>query len=152
MAEVGDSGDPERALGALDEELVVAERVEDGAEVTQVISPRPAVNQNVVKKYQDEAAEERPEHIIHQGLECRRGVAEAERHHKELVQAIMCTERRLVDVLRAHAHLVITRAQVQLGEELSAMELVEELLDHRDREGVLDRQRVERAVVDAESP
>lgn len=60
----------------------------------------------------------------------------------------MGTKRRLVHIARPHAHLVVAGAQVQLGEEARAMELV----DHRDREGILDGEGVEGAVVDAETP
>jgi hypothetical protein len=45
-------------------------------------------------------------------------------------------------------HLMILRAQVQLGEEARAMELV----NHRDWELVLGRLVIEGAVVDAEAP
>jgi hypothetical protein len=64
----------------------------------------------------------------------------------------VCTEHRLVNILRPHAHLVVPRALVELGEVLGAMELIEELVDDGNRECVLNRHRVEGAVVDAESP
>jgi hypothetical protein len=57
-------------------------------------------------------------------------------------------ERRLVHVLRPHTHLVVPGPKVQLGEELGAMELI----DHWDRESILDIERVQRPVVDAEAP
>ncbi|XP_021317213.1 uncharacterized protein LOC110435676 [Sorghum bicolor] len=152
MAEVGDRGRAKRTFGALDEELVVLQFVEDGPKVAEVVSPCPAVNENIIKKYQDEAAEERPEHVIHQGLERRRGVAQPERHHQELVEAVVGAERRLVHILRPHPHLVVPGPKVELGEELGAVELVEELVNHRDRKSVLDGERIERPVVDAETP
>lgn len=49
-----------------------------------------------------------------------------------------------------NAHLVVARAQIQLGEETGAVELVEELLDHRNWELILDGALVEGAVVHAE--
>ncbi len=39
VAEIGDGGDPERTLGALDEEGVPTKLAKDGAEVTQVVGP-----------------------------------------------------------------------------------------------------------------
>jgi hypothetical protein len=113
-----------------------------------MISPRLTVNQNIIKKYQDEAAQERPEYVVHQGLECRRGVAQPECHYQEFVQAVVGAKRRLVHVFRAHAYLVVPRSEVQLGEELGTMELV----DHRDWESILDGERVQRLVVDTEAP
>ena len=64
----------------------------------------------------------------------------------------MSLERRLVDVSRTHADLVIPRTQIELGEEARPMELVQQLVDDGDGERVLDGERVERPVVDAETP
>ena len=61
-------------------------------------------------------------------------------------------EGRLVDVVGVHAHLVIPRAKVELGEEASPMKLVQELIHHRDREFIYGRLGVEGAIVDAETP
>ena len=44
MAEVGDGGSTKRALGALDEELVVPKLGEDNAEVAQVVGSCLVVN------------------------------------------------------------------------------------------------------------
>jgi hypothetical protein len=81
-----------------------------------------------------------------------RGVAEPERHHQELVQAVVGAERGLVYIFRPHAHLVISRPEIKLGEELGAVELVEEFLHHRIRKRVLDGEGVQGSVVDAEAP
>ena len=118
----------------------------------QVLRPRRAVDQDVVEENQHEPAEEGAEHIVHQRLKCRRGVGEPKRHHQELEVAVVGAERRLLDVRRVHAHLVVPRAEVELGEVLGPMELVEELVNHRDRELVLGHAVVEFPVVDAEAP
>ena len=60
----------------------------------------------------------------------------------------MGAERRLVHILRPHPHLVVPGPEVQLGEELGTTELV----NHRDRKSVLDGERIERPVIDAETP
>jgi hypothetical protein len=41
-----------------------------------------------------------------------------------------------------HAHLVVPRPEVQLGEEPRAVEFVEKLIDHQYGEHVLDSERV----------
>jgi hypothetical protein len=51
-------------------------------------------------------------------------VAQPEWHHQKFLEAIMGPERHLVNVIRAHPHLVIPGAQVQLGEEARTMEFV----------------------------
>jgi hypothetical protein len=45
---------------------------------------------------------------------------------------------------------MITRAKIKLGEELGAVELVQQLVDDRNWKGVLDGDGVEGAIVDAE--
>ena len=66
--------------------------------------------------------------------------------------AVVRAEGGLLDVHRAHPHMVVPGAEVELGEELRSMELVEELVNHRDRELVLGRAVVERPLVDAKAP
>jgi hypothetical protein len=66
--------------------------------------------------------------------------------------AVVGAEGGLLDVRRVHPHLVVPEAEVELGEKLRPMELIEELVNHQDRELVLGRAVVERAVVDAEAP
>jgi hypothetical protein len=85
MAEIGDGGDPERALGALDKEGVSMEFTEDGVKMAKVVRPRPAVDQNIVKEHEHEAAKKRAQHVAHEGLERGWGVAQPERHHEELI-------------------------------------------------------------------
>ena len=65
---------------------------------------------------------------------------------------MVSAERRLGDVVRVHAHLMIARAQVELGEEARAMQLVQELIHNGNGELVLGRDGVEGAEVDAETP
>jgi hypothetical protein len=70
------------------------------------------VNQNIVKEHQHKAAEERPKDVVHQGLECGRGIAQPKSHDQELVEVVVRPERRLVNVTWSHADLVVARAQV----------------------------------------
>ena len=65
--------------------------------------------------------------------------------------AMVSPERHLGDVVRVHPHLVVARTQIELGEEASPKELVEELEYHRYGELVLGCLGVEGMVVDAET-
>jgi len=124
----------------------------DSTQVAEVIGPRRTVNKDVVKKDKHEPSEEGPENVVHQRLECGRSVAETEWHDEELIESIVGPERRLVDVGGQHAYLVISGAQIELGEEAGAMQLVQQLVDHRDREGILDGEGVQGPIVDVETP
>ena len=66
--------------------------------------------------------------------------------------AMMCAEHRLGHVVGVDADLVVARSQIQLGEEKGPMQFIQELLDDGDRELILHRGRVERAVVHTEAP
>jgi hypothetical protein len=79
-------------------------------------------------------------------------VAESERHDQKFEEGVMRPECCLVDVGRPHADLVVSGSEVELGEEAGAMELVQQLVDDRDGEHILDGYGVQRAVVDAEPP
>ncbi|KAJ1256975.1 hypothetical protein BS78_K256500 [Paspalum vaginatum] len=75
VAEVGDGGDSKHTLGALDEEGVLLKRAEDGAEMSKVIRPRLAVDQDVVKEDKYKATKKRAQYIVHECLKRGRGVA-----------------------------------------------------------------------------
>ena len=66
--------------------------------------------------------------------------------------AVVCAKGSLFDVHWVHPHLVVTRAEVELGEEPRPVELVEELVNHQDRKLALRNAVVERPVVGAEAP
>ena len=125
--------------------------VEDDGNVLQMLRPQRAVDENIVEKDQHKPPQVGAKDIVHQRLECRWGIGEAERHHQELVVAVVGAEGGLGNVVGVHLHLVVARAQVELGEEARALELVEELINHWDRELVLRGLGVEGVVVDAET-
>jgi hypothetical protein len=58
--------------------------------------------------------------------------------------------RRLLDIIGVHPDLVIARTKAELREELCPMELIQELIDDRDGEGIFDGEGGEGAVDDAE--
>jgi hypothetical protein len=64
----------------------------------------------------------------------------------------MGAESRLVDIVGTHLHLVVPQPQVELGEELRTMELIQELVDDRNGVGILHCDGVQRAVIHAETP
>jgi len=131
---------------------VCAQHGEHNTDVSEVLGPCLAVYQNIVKKDENELAKKRAKNLVHQSLKCRGCVGEAERHDHELEVAVVRVERRLVDVLRVHAHLMLAAAEVQLGEERRALEFIEQFVHNRDWEQVADGLGVQCAVVDAEPP
>ena len=98
--------------------------------MVKVFSQGGAVDEYVVEEDEDEAAQEGAENVVHQCLECCWGVAQPERHDEELIEPIMGSERHLFHISWVHANLMIARAEVSLGEEPGAIQLMQELVDH----------------------
>jgi hypothetical protein len=132
--------------------LVFLQLVENEAHMAEVLRPRRAEDEDVIEKNQYEPPEEGLQHIIHQGLKCRRCVRQLEGHEQELEQPLVGAEGCHLDVVRVHVHLVITQTEVELGEEDDAAEFVEQLFDDRYQKLVLDGALVQGPVVDIEPP
>jgi len=81
MAEVVDPAFTKGALGALEDEAVLPKRAEDRPDMLQVFCLGVAEDENVVEEDQYAPAEKRPQHLVHEVLERRWRVDEAERHH-----------------------------------------------------------------------
>jgi hypothetical protein len=82
MPEVVDCRGGERALRPLEVELVRTEDVKDRTQVSEMLRLGGAVDQDVIEEDEDAAAEKRLEDVVHQRLEHRWRVGQAERHHQ----------------------------------------------------------------------
>ena len=71
-----------------------------------------------------EEMQERPEDLVPESLECGRSVGEAERHHQKLEVAVVCVERYLGHIVRMHTDLMMSVAEVELGEEDGVLQFV----------------------------
>jgi hypothetical protein len=54
------------------------------------------------------------EDVVHQGLEGRWHIGQAERHDQKFEEAFVCSEHCLGDIIGVHPDLVIAQAQIQL--------------------------------------
>ena len=136
----------------LEEEAVRTQHGKHSSDVLEVLGPRLAVYQNIVKKDENELAEEGTKNLVHKHLERRWRVGEAERHDHELEVAVVGAERRFVDVLRVHAHLVVAAAEIKLGEERGTLEFIEQLVHDWNWEQIADGLGVQGTIIDAEAP
>lgn len=94
-----------------------------------VILKRPAIDEDIIEEYRDELAKERAKQLVHGGLECGRGIVEAERHYLVFVMTLVCSECGFGDVFLPHADLVEPLAEVELRKPRGATQLVEELVN-----------------------
>jgi hypothetical protein len=120
---------------------------EDDLEVFFVLMHRRVVHKYFIHANQDELQKSRLEHAIHDALEHRLRIAQAKRHHVELVVALVCFERHFVFISWQDPNLMAPCAKVQFGEHLCAGQLVEELVDHCHQEHILDRELVQSSIV-----
>ena len=88
---------------------------------------------------------------MREALEGGGGVGEAEGHDCVLEVPIASTEGGLGDVLGVNANLVVTMAQVNLGENCGAVEAVEEFVHSREGVPILNGDVVKATVVDAKA-
>jgi hypothetical protein len=59
------------------------------------------------QRKREQTIEKGLENLIHQCLECRGRIRQAEWHDQELEEAFMSVERRFVDIDKVHVHLVV---------------------------------------------
>jgi hypothetical protein len=116
---------------------------QDNTDVLQMRALGVTQNQDVIEQYQDEHLDDTMEDVVHEGLECRRRVGEAERHDQELKMAVVRAELSLLHIGRLHKNLVVLATEVEHGEEVGSTELVEEFIHHGDWEHVADHFGIE---------
>lgn len=117
-----------------------------------VFLQRRDVYQNVIEKDDHELTCVLGEDRVREALERRRRVRLAEWHHTKLKVAVMHLKSRLLLINLPHTNLVIARAQVQLREVGNTCQLIQQLVDDRQGELVLDRHQIQSPVVNAETP
>ena len=117
-----------------------------------MLSPGGAINEDVVKEDEDIPTQEWLEDEIHQRLEHGWHIVQPKGHDQKLEMAMVGVKCRLGHVFGMDADLVVPRSEIELREESCAVELVQEFLNHGDGELILDRGRVERAVIHVEPP
>ena len=69
------------------------------------------------------------EDVVHRLLECRCGIAEAERHHQVGKRTVLGSECGSLYMIRVYQNLVEPRMQVELGEELRISNPIKHLIN-----------------------
>ena len=148
VAEEGHLVLEELTLLCLDPEMVSAEAFQHLLDVLEVLLHVVRVDQDVVKVDDDTLVDEVVHNLVDEVLEGGGRVGEAERHDEVFVQAARGSERRFPLIARTDAYQVIRRPQVDLGEDLPALEPIEDVVDVGDRMAPLDGAAIDLAVVD----
>ena len=133
-------------------EMMIREKLHYKSQMLEMFSPCFTVDEDIIKKYQNEFLEIGSEYFIHQGLECGRSISETKGHDQKLILAIMCAESCFRDIILMNPNLMIPRAKIQLGEKLSTMKLIKKLINNRNWKLILDGEVIKCSEVNAEAP
>ena len=90
------------------------------------------------------------EDVIHESLECSRGISESHRHNQEFEQAILGAKGCFPLVASSDMHIVVASMQVEFGIDLGAAEMFKEVGDKWDWVPILPGELVEIPKVDTE--
>ncbi|KIJ08200.1 hypothetical protein PAXINDRAFT_89212, partial [Paxillus involutus ATCC 200175] len=78
------------------------------------------------------------EDVIHQGLECRRGVAESKEHDVRFEESMGRDERRFPSITWFDLNVVVSPSDVEFRKDLRSFEFINEVGDERKGIRVLD--------------
>ena len=109
------------AFGELYFQVGGVEGGEDLLDVLKMLLFSFGVNQDVVEVTNNKAVEEGLKNRGHETREGSGGVGETKRHDSELISAVTCFEGGLMDVVGVDAALMVTRVEVEGGEELGTV-------------------------------
>jgi hypothetical protein len=149
MAQVLDSGLEKLAFGCFAIELVFAEESKDLTQVFLVVSLVLAVYEDIINVHDDTFVKEGAENVLNQGLECGGSIGKTKWHDLVLKVAVASAERGLLNVIFMDPDLVVARTEIDLGEDLGAMELVGEVINEGDGESVLDGDGIQGTIINA---
>ena len=108
--------------------------------------------QDVIQVYKDKCIQLLRKHLVHEALESRWSIGNPERHNDEFKVAPMCPEGRLWNVVLLHGYPMITGGKVYSGEVFGLPQLIQQVVDPRQRVAVLDRLFVQSPIINAHAP
>ena len=107
--------------------------------------------EDIIKEYHNEVLQVGLKYFIHQWLEYGRRISEAKGNDQKFIVAIMCAEICFRDIILMNPNLVIPRTKIQLGEKMSTMELIQNLINNENWKLILDCDVIKCLKVDAEA-
>jgi hypothetical protein len=115
----------------------------------QVLLACPVVYNNIIKEHQQEFLQLLIENVVHAILECRWCIGQSKWHDEELIISIVAPESSLRDILLSEFDLMISISDINLQKIHYSMQLIQNIIDPRDRVHVLDCLLICIPVVDA---
>ena len=90
--------------------------------------------------------------MIHEALEDGGGITQAKGHDQKPIVALMSSKGSLGNVCLVHTYLVVAQMKIKFSEELGTTQFIQEVINDRNGEFVLDGKFVEGTDVRTHSP
>jgi hypothetical protein len=141
----------EQAFLRFDEEVVFSKSGQDHSDVFMMVVAVLRENEDVIEVDYNEDVSHVLEDVIHEELECCRGIHQSEWHDKVFEGAVTCAKGSLPLLTRSDPNIVISCTKVKLGVDVRTFELVDEVRNEGYRVLVLSGETVQASVVDEHS-
>ena len=132
--------------------MTTTEKLQYKIQMLEMLNPCFTIDEDIIKEDRNEVLQVAIEYFIHQCLECGRSIIEAKGHDKKLKVAIICAKSHFRDIILMNLNLVIPRMEIQLGEKMSTMKLIKNLINNRNMKLILDCDVIKCLKVNVEAP
>ena len=110
--------------------MMITEKLQYKIQMLDMLNPCFTIDEDIIKEDQNKVSQVGTEYFIHQFLECGRSNCEAKWHDQKLIVAIKCAKSCFRDIILMNPNLVIPRTKFQLGEKMSTMKLIKNLINN----------------------
>jgi hypothetical protein len=138
---------PEFTFGELGIKLMISQTLKDNLEMFGMLLLISGINKDIINKDQYEFVELRHKHGVHEVHKIGWCICETKGHYKELVKTITSGQGSFRNITRSNFDLVITRTDIDLGENFGSSQLIKKNIDSGKRIFVLDGSCIERSVI-----
>jgi hypothetical protein len=115
---------PKFTLAEFGIKLVLSQGSQHKSQMLCVLFLGLGVDQDVIYEHHNKLVEELHEHLVHEIHEIGRGIGQAKGHHGVLKQTVLGGEGGLGYIGLADFQLMISSAEINLGEHFSSIQLV----------------------------
>jgi hypothetical protein len=86
------------------------------------------VDEDIIKEHKDKLSQMAPKYLIHQTFKYGRSISQAKKHDHEFIVPIINLECHLINILKRHSDLVVTRSKVYLRKDSGTNQLLQEFV------------------------
>jgi hypothetical protein len=87
-----------------------------------------AIDEDIIKEHKDKLSQMALKYLIHQTFKYDRSISQAKKHDHEFIVPIINLECHLINILKRHSDLVVTRSKVYLRKDSGTNQLLQEFV------------------------